>query len=44
MSAASIWVIYAHVLDEGISVIWLTNLDPSNPYEVVLGILKRLGH
>jgi CubicO group peptidase (beta-lactamase class C family) len=37
-------VIYAHVLDEGISVIWLTNLDPSNPYEVVLGILKRLGH
>jgi len=37
-------VIYAHVLDEGISVIWLTNLDPSNPYDVVFGILQRLRH
>ena len=37
-------VIYAHLPDEGISVIWLTNLDPSNPYEVMAGILERNSH
>ena len=37
-------VIYARLVDEGVSVIWLTNLDPSNPYEVVSGILDRMSH
>jgi len=37
-------VIYAHLADEGISVIWLTNLDPSNPYEMLSGILDRMSH
>jgi D-alanyl-D-alanine carboxypeptidase len=37
-------VIYAHLPDEGISVIWLTNLDPSNPYDVMSGILQRNSH
>jgi CubicO group peptidase (beta-lactamase class C family) len=36
--------IYARLVDEGVSVIWLTNLDPSNPYEVVSGILDRMSH
>ena len=35
---------YAHLIDEGISVIWLTNLDPSNPYDIVSGILERTSH
>jgi len=37
-------VIYARLVDEAVSVIWLTNLDPSNPYEVVSGILDRMSH
>jgi CubicO group peptidase (beta-lactamase class C family) len=37
-------VMYAHIPDEGISVIWLTNLDPSNPYEIVSGILQQMSH
>lgn len=37
-------VVYAHLVDEGISVIWFTNLDPSDPYGVVSGILQRMSH
>jgi CubicO group peptidase (beta-lactamase class C family) len=37
-------VIYAHLPDEGVSVIWLTDLDPSNPYDVMSGILQRDSH
>lgn len=37
-------VVYAHLVDEGISIIWFTNLDPSDPYGVVYGILQRMSH
>lgn len=36
------FVEYAHVPDTGVSVIWLTNLDPSDPYNIVNGILQRI--
>jgi CubicO group peptidase (beta-lactamase class C family) len=38
------FVMYAHIPDEEMSVIWLTNLDPSDPYKVVSGILERMSH
>jgi CubicO group peptidase (beta-lactamase class C family) len=38
------FVEYAHVPDTGVSIIWLTNLDPSDPYDVVSGILEQTAH
>lgn len=36
------FVEYACVPDTGISIIWLTNLDPSGPYDIVNGILQQI--
>ena len=36
------FVEYARVPDTGVSIIWLTNLDPSDPYDIVNGIMQRI--